>query len=77
MLLPTTDLTADVAPPPELLTSSNLEEFYGCSKASALIPPVSPTILGLAFVLEDVNSYDLFGSLRPSIPKESVTLWKF
>jgi hypothetical protein len=49
-----------VAPPPELLTSSDLEEFCGCSKASTLIPPVSPTILGLAFSLENVISSDIF-----------------
>jgi hypothetical protein len=60
-----------VAPPPEILTSFELEEFCGCSKASALIPPVSLTILGLAFSLKNIISSYIFDSLRPMIPKDS------
>jgi hypothetical protein len=67
------DPMVTVAPPPELLTSSDLEEFCGCSKASTFIPPMSPTILGLTFSLENIISSELFDSLRPTIPKDSVT----
>ena len=64
---------ATVSPPAELMTPSDLEEFCGCSNASALIPPMSPTILGLAFALENITSSYIFDSLRPTIPKDSVT----
>jgi hypothetical protein len=66
---------AVVAPPPEILTSSDLEEFCRCSKASAFIPPTSPAILGLAFILENIISSELFDSLRPMVPKDSVAPW--
>jgi hypothetical protein len=62
-----------VTPPLEILTSSDLEEFCRCSKASTFVPPASPTILGLAFSLENVISSEIFDSLRPTIPKDSVT----
>jgi hypothetical protein len=69
------DPMVTITPPPELPTSYDLEEFCGCSKASTFVPPMSPTILGLTFSLENIISYDLSDSLRPTIPKDSVTPW--
>jgi len=69
------DPTVIVSPPPGLLTSSNLEESCGCSKASAFVLPMIPTILSLTFSPENVISSDISDSLRLTIPKDFVTLW--
>jgi hypothetical protein len=42
-------------------------------KGLTLFPPASPTILGPAFTLQNVISSEIFYSLRPMVPRDSVT----
>jgi len=64
-----------VVSPPDILTSSELEEFGKFLKASTIVPPSSPDILGPTFTLENIISSYIFYSLRPMILRDSVSPW--